>query len=210
MITEKSKNLMKQTIFITFLMFVSVFIAKSPVLAQTSQSLVGPRQNIASSTPTAYGFWSFSIPKPGIFSRSGQPTIQEFTWLKKNGWKSVVDLRFDNEYKEVADDSKISGFKKLGFNYLRLQIRDGGSPTDSQAKTFLGFIKDVKNQPVHIHCRGGYGRTGTLVALYRYEVDKWTMKQAIAESRLYHGGISTAQTKWLLAWDKKAEKIKNK
>lgn len=172
----------------------------------TTSALIGPRQNIGTSTPKAYGFWSFSIPKPGIFSRSGQPTISEFKWLKSNGWKSVVNLRFDGEYKEVADDAKLPGFKKLGFNYLRLPIKDGRPPTEKQARAFLKFIQDPENQPVHIHCRGGYGRTGTMVALYRYEIDKWPMEKAIAESRLYHGGVSAAQKKWLLDWEKKNKK----
>ncbi len=184
------------------------------VLASLSNStisgLVGPRQGMVNGAPSEYGFWSFSIPSSGILSRSGQPTVKEFNWLRKNGWKSVIDLRFDGEYMETADDTKLPGFNKLGFRYLRLQIRDGQPPTDAQANKFLQFIKNTLNQPAHIHCRGGYGRTGTLVALYRYEVDKWTMTRAIQESRLYHGGISVGQNKWLLKWAQKNKAVPGK
>ena len=164
--------------------------------------LVGPRQAIATSTPGEYGFWSFSIPKAGVLSRSGQPTMAEFKWLKANGWQSVIDLRSDGEYKEIADDARLPGFKQLGFRYLRLPIRDGQPPTIKQAQAFLQFMAEARNWPAHLHCRGGYGRTGTLVALYRYGIDKWPMARALAEARLYHGGASVAQKKWLLAWEK--------
>jgi protein-tyrosine phosphatase len=79
---------------------------------------------------------------------------------------------------------------------------DGSAPTTNQARQFLKFVTDPVNQPVEVHCRGGYGRTGTLIALYRYAVDGWTMSQAIAESKLYMGGIDNNQKKWLLNWVK--------
>ena len=163
-------------------------------------SFVGPRQNTASDTPTDYGFWSFAIPVPGVLSRSGQPTAAEFKWMKVQGWKGVVDLRVADDHEEVSDDRDIPGFKELGFNYLWIQIVDGGTPTEQQADDYLKFATDPANQPFHVHCRGGYGRTGVMTALYRYSVERWPMDQAIAESRLFKGGVSDSQTKWLLKW----------
>jgi len=181
-------------------------LAAGPVaLATTGVSkpvYAGPRTGLPAGAPKAYGFWSFAALDGGKISRSGQPLMSEFKWLKKNGWRSVVDLRTDGEYKEVGDDLRLSGFKALGFNYLALPIRDGAAPTIDQAKQFLKFAADPANQPVEVHCRGGYGRTGTLIALYRYEVDGWTMPQAINESRLYSGGVDRGQEKWLLNWAK--------
>lgn len=188
----------------------AIAVAGSVVLVSTSAAmagsnkpvLIGPRVNLPAGVPKAYGFWSFAIIDGGKVSRSGQPLISEFKWLKNNGWKSVVDLRTDGEYKEIGDDLKLSGFKALGFNYLALPIRDGAVPTAKQAQQFLKFASDQANQPVEVHCRGGYGRTGTLIALYRYSIDGWTMAQAIAESKLYMGGIDSNQKKWLLSWAK--------
>lgn len=163
-------------------------------------AFVGPRDNVPEDAPLAYGFWSFAQPVPGVLSRSGQPLLSEFQWLKDNGWRSVVNFRRDGERDEVGDDAKIEGFSALGLTYLHLPITDGHPPTTEQAEEFLAFVTDPVNQPVHMHCRGGIGRSGTLMALYRYAVEGWPMEEAIAESRLFHGGISTLQKPWLDEW----------
>jgi protein tyrosine phosphatase (PTP) superfamily phosphohydrolase (DUF442 family) len=170
-------------------------ITQTPVAPQIS--LVGPRGNVPGGAPKDYGFWSFAIPVPGLLSRSGQPTLADFKWLKDNGWKSDVDLRIDGDHGEVSDDANIPGFNALGFNYLKIQMVDGAAPTDQQAEQFLTFATNPANQPVHVHCRGGIGRAGIMVALYRYAVQGWPMDQILKESALYQGGIDEGQQKWL-------------
>lgn len=161
-------------------------------------SFIGPRGNVSAGAPTDYGFWSFAIPVPGILSRSGQPTLKDFQWLKNNGWKSDVDLRIDGDHKpEVSDDALIPGFKELGFNYLKIQMLDGAAPTSAQAEQFLSFVTKAENQPAHVHCRGGIGRAGVMVALYRYAIQGWPVDQVLEEGKLFQGGVSIAQEKFL-------------
>lgn len=161
---------------------------------------IGPRQNILAGAPADYGFWSFAVPVTGILSRSGQPTIVDFKWLKEHNWKSVVDLRVDGERDEIGDDRKIEGFNELGFNYLALPIIDGSPPTNAQAEEFLAFVTNPANQPSHVHCRGGIGRTSVMVALYRYSVQAWPWLKAVEESQLFQGGMSDSQKNWLERW----------
>lgn len=163
---------------------------------------VGPRQGIPSNAPKDYGLWSFAMPVPNVLSRSGQPLLSGFKWMKENGWKSDINLRVDGERGEVGDDRKIAGFNALGLNYLPLPIADGSPPTDAQAKEFLTFVTNPANQPAHVHCRGGIGRAGTMVILYRYSVQGWPMDKAIEESRAFQGGVSEGQMKWLNGWAK--------
>jgi protein tyrosine phosphatase (PTP) superfamily phosphohydrolase (DUF442 family) len=175
--------------------------APKPIASATTPTppqiaFVGPRGNVPADAPKDYGFWSFAIPAPGALSRSGQPTLNDFQWLKNNGWKSDIDLRIDGDHNEVSDDADIPGFNALGFHYLKIQMVDGAAPTDQQAEQFLTFATDPANQPVHVHCRGGIGRAGIMVALYRYAVQGWPLDQAIKESVLFQGGIDATQQKW--------------
>jgi len=174
--------------------------AGNQVEAGKNYVFVGPRGNLPKDAPSDYGLWSLAISVPGVLSRSGQPLLSGFQWLKANGWKSVVDLRVDGERGEVGDDTKIEGFNALGFNYLALPIADGSPPTDKQAEEFLTFVTNSANQPVHVHCRGGIGRTSVMVALYRYSVQGWPLQKAIDESRPFEGGMSDSQQKWLENW----------
>lgn len=161
-------------------------------------SFVGPRGNVPADAPSDYGFWSFAIPAPGVLSRSGQPTLKDFQWLKNSGWKSDIDLRVDGDHApEVSDDALIPGFNELGFNYLKIQMLDGAAPTSTQAEQFLSFVTKAENQPAHVHCRGGIGRTGVMVALYRYAVQGWPVEQVLEEAKLFQGGVSDAQKKFL-------------
>ncbi|MCX6763466.1 MAG: tyrosine-protein phosphatase [Candidatus Moranbacteria bacterium] len=163
--------------------------------------LVGPRGNVPDGAPKDNGFDNFAIPVPGILSRSGQPSLEDFKWLKQNGWKSVVDFREDGEKSnQYALDSKLPGFNDLGLNFLSLPVKDGTAPSIEQADQFLKFVTDPKNQPAHVHCAAGTGRTGVAVALYRYSVQGWPMDKAIAEKEIKFGSGNKVQRSWLLKW----------
>lgn len=162
-------------------------------------SLVGPRGNVPENTPRGGGFGVFSIPVPGVLSRSGQPTADEFRWLKENGWKSIINFRVDREKDSYVSDLDIANLNEIGLAYLNIPIKDGGTPSEEQAVQFLKFITDPKNQPANIHCAAGTGRTGLMAALYRYAVQGWPMDKAIAEKSSF-GSDNETQKKWLEKW----------
>ncbi|MBI4319684.1 MAG: dual specificity protein phosphatase family protein [Chloroflexi bacterium] len=160
----------------------------SAVAPWVSSPFSGP----ASDAPLA----NFGVIADGIASRSAQPTAEGYSWLIKEGFRSIVSLR-----RGTGDQS--NHVLELGFkNYLWLSIEDETDPTDEQALRFLDFMTDSRNWPVLIHCKVGLGRTGTMAALLRYAVDGWTMEEAIAEARVYRGGVDLipAQIEWLERW----------
>ena len=172
----------------------------TPVKQVPKITFHGPRFG-ADSVPNEYGFWSFAIVEQGKLSRSGQPNAKDFAYLKKAGYKTVINLRYPHEYNEETSDLKIAGAENVGFNFVELPMQDGGVPTQLQARKFLDIVKNSR-EPVHIHCRGGFGRTGLMTALYRFEMNGWPMDKAIEESRLFEGGVDSQQSDWLLDWAK--------
>jgi protein-tyrosine phosphatase len=55
-------------------------------------------------------------------------------------------------------------FLNCGFHYLSLEIPDGCPPTLEQVGRLLAF-SDASPRPLAVHCEGGIGRTGTLLAV---------------------------------------------
>lgn len=55
-------------------------------------------------------------------------------------------------------------FEHCGFKYYSLQIPDGCPPNPEQVHGLFQFY-DSSSLPLVVHCEGGIGRTGTLLAL---------------------------------------------
>ena len=144
----------------------------------------------------------FKIVVPGVLSRSGLPSGKDLLSLKNRGWKSAVVLISSGEmaaYGKIDPFSTLE-FRQSGLKKISIIIPEGQPPTNAQALQFLAAVRNSKNQPVHVFCRKGHARTGTLVALYRYSVQGWTMKKAIREAKRYGSGISSKQRGWLQEW----------
>lgn len=80
----------------------------------------------------------------------------DVTFLAGVGIRSIIAAL------EVPGHRKI--FERSGFHYFSLQIPDGCPPTLEQVDRMLAFY-DQCPLPLAVHCEGGIGRTGTLLAV---------------------------------------------
>jgi Tyrosine phosphatase family len=149
-------------------------------------------QNVIRDSPMA----RFGVIWRNQLTRSGLPRDdQGWMWLRQRGVRSIVSFRPENDI----------DYRKFGFEHvLRLPLTRSVMPTQDQALEYLKFIQNPANQPVHIHCSAGVGRTGMMAALARYSIDGWTLDRALDEARRYRGGkeLSARRMAWLRAWAK--------
>lgn len=107
--------------------------------------------------------------------RGSRPSTVGYEALAEAGVTTIVDLRA-----ESGLDVPVSRIQSLGMGFVRIPIRDGQTPNDSQVDRFLRVIRDAPGT-VYVHCMAGVGRTGTMVAAYLV-----AMKDLSASAALQH------------------------
>ncbi len=109
----------------------------------------------------------------------GQPKLEELALLKKEGFRTIVNLREASEYDAEAEAAQA---RKLGLGYISIPVRTT-DPKDEQVDSFLATLKDRKIWPVFVHCGSG-NRVGAFWMIHRVLVDGWEIGDAEQEARL--------------------------
>lgn len=88
-----------------------------------------------------------------------------------------------------VNDEK-SFIEKQGAHYVRLRVVDHERPSPETLKAFINFINSLPSDAwLHIHCRGGAGRTTTFLTLYDIiKNGKKISLETILERQLLLGG----------------------
>ena len=102
----------------------------------------------------------------------------EKQWLKNLSTQATVenvltDAQFDagdfhaGKFVSVQSvETEQAEVKKAGFEYYRLTITDHKAPNLEEVKKFIRFVSALPPDTwIHIHCRGGKGRTATFMVL---------------------------------------------
>lgn len=127
--------------------------------------------------------------------RSAQPTEAGMQRIKEFGVKTVINLRSFH-----SDREKIG---RTDLAYERIYMK-AWHPEREEAVKFLKIVTDTNRTPVLVHCQHGADRTGTMCAIYRIVVQKWTKEEALREMR--DGGFGFHEV-WanLPAWIEKLD-----
>ncbi|EZQ11119.1 MULTISPECIES: dual specificity protein phosphatase family protein [Acidianus] len=143
--------------------------------------------------------------RKGIIGGSSIPyTLSEISEWKSRGVRRVLVLPEDWEIEEAWGD--IQYYLKIiaenGFEYLHEPISDGHAPTEEQFSRILSWLSSGKGNLVH--CIGGIGRTGTIIAGYLMVKEGFSSREAVEEVRKYQpGSVQTLkQYEFLLRLEK--------
>lgn len=111
---------------------------------------------------------------PGLY-RGGMPDDEGVSWLKSLGIETVINLR------HFHGQTEGELVRAAGMRYEWIPLESTDAPEPEQVRRFLSIVRDPSAQPVYVHCLHGVDRTGTMVAVYRMEVDGWNSTDALAE-----------------------------
>ncbi len=129
--------------------------------------------------PAQHGIDNFGKVSAELY-RGAQPDAQGIQNLKQLGVKTIINLRMpDDIWKPEATHAQANGIL-----YTNVPLRGLGRPTDAQISRLMALIKTCPG-PVFVHCEFGCDRTGTVVACYRIQYDKWPRQAALDEAERY-------------------------
>ncbi|WP_165244176.1 fused DSP-PTPase phosphatase/NAD kinase-like protein [Paludisphaera soli] len=122
----------------------------------------------------------WDVVKPGVLYRSGQLTSDQLTEaVRRYGIKTVVNFQLPGG--EAAEERELT--KKLHVGFVNLPMPGDGFGREEQFRKVLEVIDAPDRRPVLVHCARGTCRTGSAVAMYRFERDGWTIDDVSAEAR---------------------------
>lgn len=128
---------------------------------------------------------------PGIYA-SSLPTSREYLEeLWKKGVRSIISLTEEPLPEEL----------RKGFNYYHIPIEDFSVPREEQIWEFFEAMEEsLKRGGVVVHCFGGIGRTGTMLALYLVRTG-WKAGDAIDYLRRIRSGSVFTPAQEMLVYD---------
>lgn len=95
--------------------------------------------------------------EPGKLAGGRYPSTRDLRMLYKQGFRIIVAL-------EIRDD--INELESIGYVVHPFEIEDFTAPTIPQIEAFNTIVEQAGDTPILVHCKGGYGRTGTMLAAH--------------------------------------------
>ena len=122
----------------------------------------------------------FDVVKPGILYRSGQLNGDQLeAAIRALRLRTVISFQVPG----AGVDAEGAIARRWGVDFVNLPMPGDGFGREEQFREVLRACDDPLRRPVLIHCARGTCRTGSAVALYRFERDGWTVADVAAEMR---------------------------
>ncbi|NDE13741.1 hypothetical protein EBZ80_02305 [bacterium] len=131
----------------------------------------------------------------------GFPSQEWLSELLETGVVAVVDLTAESEKTEKG----LPVYESLlppSIACLAYPIPDNGVPHDEPGfRSFLRIVRDVvrtlgEKEKIYIHCKGGHGRSGMVVACLLCELTGMSPDAALRETTEAHAARKNLREKW--------------
>lgn len=123
------------------------------------------------------------------------PTQESVEELENHGVRYFVDLT------DIDKEKKISAYKTK-YTYINYKINDHSIPTDllSFSCLIIKISKIIKNltpeQRVYIHCKGGHGRSGVVVACILCHIFNLSPQDSLIYTTKCHSRRKNMKERW--------------
>ena len=89
-----------------------------------------------------------------------QPPLEEISNLYNNGLRAIASF--------LESQENLEEYKQNNIEACWIPVIDDLAPTRQQVEEFSDFVDKMKkeNKPLAVHCKGGNGRAGTMLAGY--------------------------------------------
>ena len=121
---------------------------------------------------------TYNVHRLGKIYLAGQPSADDFATAKKDGIKTVINLRTPGE---LPFDEK-AVLKGLGLEYHHIPFAAPETLKDEIFDKSLKVLGDRKKQPVLLHCASA-NRVGAIWLAHRVLTDKIPYDKAIKEAK---------------------------
>jgi len=95
---------------------------------------------------------------------SGQPTLEQFSAIKKAGYQVIVNLALPESPNALKDEKQI--VESQGMQYVHIPV-DWENPTIENVKEFFSVMEANTDKKIFVHCAANM-RVSAFMYLYRH------------------------------------------
>ena len=114
-------------------------------------------------------------PLPGLVT-GGQPSTTDLKIAKDQGFRTVINLRPDDE--AGVDAEEVSTVSELGMRYVSIPVSGAADLTTENVKRLAVALSQKDALPAIVHCASG-NRAAALLALKAYQIDGKSAEEAL-------------------------------
>ncbi len=100
-----------------------------------------------------------------LISTSGQPKIEEFEFIAKEGFEVIINLALNTSSNAFENEDKI--VSSLNMSYIHIPV-DFENPRISDLKLFLNILQALGANKVWIHCAKNYRVSAFMYVYHKY------------------------------------------